>query len=345
MVPPLTAQGSSFIPREDWTESLTLLPFHYLLGILTSMNFSSVLPTFVITLREGVEAALVVGIVLACLQKAQRTHLNRWVYLGVVVGILVSALIGVLFSWIIQALGVLSPAAEPLMEGIFSLIAVVLLSWMLVWMTQQARSLKKMVEGEVASILERGTSAAGGIFSLIFIAVLREGFETVVFIIAKFRQGLLPMVGALLGLAIAALIGVLIFRWGIRLNLRRFFTIMGVLLLLLIAGLVVTALGHFDTVMQTLASHNRASESLCFYYERFVRNPSCILGPKVWDFSKVLPEDRLPGLLLNALFGYTDRLYQVQAIAYIAFLIIIGGIYFQSLSSRQWFTKKQTREG
>jgi high-affinity iron transporter len=305
-----------------------------------AMDFSSVLPTFVITLREGVEAALVVGIVLACLQRAQRAYLNRWVYLGVVVGILVSALIGVLFSWIIQVLGALSPVAEPLMEAIFSLVAVVLLSWMLIWMTQQARSMKKLVEGEVASVLDRGTSAAWGVFSLIFIAVLREGFETVVFIAAKFKQGLLPAIGALMGLAVAAMIGILLFKWGIRLNLRRFFTVMGVLLLLLIAGLVVTALGHFDTVMQTLASQDRASESLCFYHERFVRNPSCILGADVWNLSAVLPEDRVPGLLLNALFGYTDRLYQVQAIAYVLFMLIIGGIYFQTLSGQQWFSKK-----
>lgn len=309
------------------------------------MDFSSVLPTFVITLREGVEAAIVVGIVLACLQKAQRSYLNRWVYLGVAVGILVSALIGLLFSWIVQALGVLSPAAEPLMEGVFSLIAVCLLSWMLIWMTQQARFMKKMVEGEVTSVLDRSTSAAWGVFSLIFVAVLREGFETVVFILAKFNQGILPAVGALVGLAVAALIGILLFKWGIRLNLRRFFAIMGVLLLLLVAGLVVTALGHFDTVAQTLASQNRASQSLCFYYERFVKHPSCILGPEVWNLAKVLPDDRFPGLVLRALFGYTDRLYQVQAIAYISFLTIIGGIYFQSLSGGwQQLTKKQPSE-
>jgi high-affinity iron transporter len=308
------------------------------------MDFSSVLPTFVITLREGVEAAIVVGIVLACLQKAQRAYLNRWVYLGVAVGILVSALIGVLFSWIIQALGVLSPAAEPLMEGVFSLIAVFLLSWMLIWMTQQARFMKKMVEGEVTSVLERSTSAAWGVFSLIFVAVLREGFETVVFIIAKFNQGIMPAVGALIGLGVAALMGMLLFKWGVRLNLRRFFMVMGVLLLLLIAGLVVTALGHFDTVAQTLASQNRASQSICFYYERFVKHPSCILGPEVWNLSKVLPDDRFPGLVLRALFGYTDRLYQVQAIAYLAFLITIGGIYSQNLFGWKPLTKKQPSE-
>ena len=79
----------------------------------------------------------------------------------------------------------------------------------------------------------------------------------------------------------AAGIGILLFKWGVKLNLRLFFQVMGVLLLLVIAGLVVTALGHFDTVMNTLASYNRASESLCFYYERFTKNPSCILGPIV----------------------------------------------------------------
>ncbi|MBD3881123.1 FTR1 family iron permease [Phormidium tenue FACHB-886] len=301
------------------------------------MDFSSILPTFVITLREGVEAALVTGIVLACLAKANRSQLNRWVYLGVVAGILVSVLIGFLFAWIIQLLGAVSPAAEPLLEGVFSLLAVVLLSWMLIWMTQQARSMKSQVEGSVAAALKSG--GGWGIFMLIFIAVLREGFETVVFIAAKFNEGLLPAIGALAGLGIAVAIGVLLFKWGVKLNLKQFFQVMGVLLLLVIAGLVVTALGHFDTVMQTLASQDRASESLCFYYERFTRNPSCILGPAVWDLSKVLPDDRFPGLLLSALFGYTQKLYQVQAIAYVLFLLTIGAIYFQSLAGKVFFAK------
>jgi high-affinity iron transporter len=297
------------------------------------MNFSVVLPTFVITLREGVEAALVVGIVLACLRKAKQTRLNIWVHMGVVVGLIVSALIGLLFGWIIQVLGAASPAAEPLLEGVFSLIAVILLSWMLIWMTQQARYMKKMVEGEMASVLERKFGAAWGVFSLVFIAVLREGFEAVVFIAARFQQGILPALGALTGLGVAAGIGFLLFKWGVKLNLRLFFTVMGGLLLLIVAGLVVTALGHFDTVMTLLASQNRASESLCFYYEHFTRNHSCVLGPAVWDFSTVLPDDQLPGLLLSALFGYTHRLYQVQAIAYLVFLSTVGGLYFRSLQA------------
>jgi high-affinity iron transporter len=303
------------------------------------MDFSSLLPTFVITLREGVEAALVVGIVLACLKKAKQTHLNRWVFVGIAAGVAASALIGLLFGWLIKLLGTASPIAEPLLEGSFSLLAVFLLSWMLLWMTQQARSMKGQVEGAVESALSQ--QAALGVFWLIFVAVLREGFETVVFVVAKFDQGLIPALGALAGLAVAASIGVMLFRWGIKLNLRVFFKVMGILLLLVIAGLVVTALGHFDTVVSILASQNRASESLCIYYERFTKVHSCILGPKVWDLTKVLPDDRFPGAILSALFGYTQRLYQVQAIAYLGFLGVISTLYFKSLSGGLRLGKKQ----
>jgi high-affinity iron transporter len=298
------------------------------------MDFSAVLPTFVITLREGVEAALVVGIVLACLKKAQRSYLNIWVYAGMVAGLVVSILIGLLFSWLIQAMGVLGSAAEPLMEGVFSLFAVGLLSWMLIWMTQQASSMKKMLEGEMSAVLAKEQRAGLGVLGLIFVAVLREGFETVVFIAAKFQQGFLPAAGALFGIGAAAGMGMLLFKWGIRLNLRRFFTVMGVLLLLLVAGLLVTALGHFDTVAQTLASQNRSTESICFYYERFVKVHSCVMGPAIWNLSHVLPADKFPGILLSALFGYTDRLYQVQAIAYALCLVSIGSLYFRSLLRR-----------
>lgn len=301
------------------------------------MGLSLVLPTYLITLREGVEAALVVGIVLACLQKARQTRLNLWVYLGIVAGIVVSILIGVLFGWLIQTLGAASPVAEPLLEAVFSIGAIALLSWMLIWMTQQARAMKTQVEGGVAAALQQSLSSAWGIFTLIFLAVTREGFETVVFIAAKFQQGLFPAVGALAGLATAILIGVGLFKWGIRLNLRLFFQVMGIILLLIVAGLVVTALGHIDIIVQTLSSQNRASESLCFYYERFARYHSCILGPKVWDLTRVLPDDRLPGSLLSALFGYTQRLYFLQAIGYVLFLMTIGGVYFQSLTGRVLF--------
>lgn len=299
------------------------------------MDFSAALPTFVITLREGVEAALVVGIVLACLKKAKQSQLNSWVYAGVGVGIAASALVGVLFSWVIQTLGAANPkytpVVEPLLEGVFSVVAIAMLSWMLIWMTRQARFLKTEVEGSITAALKQNSSAGWGVFSLIFIAVLREGFETVLFIAANFQQGLIPAFGAMLGLATAVGIGVVLFKWGVKINIRLFFKVMGVLLLLIVAGLVVSALNHFDVALASLAQMDRQSQALCFYYERFTKNPSCILGPRVWDTSNILPDDKFPGIVLKALFGYRENLFLVQAVAYVVFLITVGGIYFRSL--------------
>lgn len=300
------------------------------------MNFSAALPTFVITLREGVEAALVVGIVLAFLRKAKQSQLNYWVYAGVAVGIIASALVGILFSLLIPVLGAANPkytpVVEPLMEAVFSVVAIAMLSWMLIWMTRQARFLKSEVEGTIASALKQNNSAAGwGIFSLIFIAVLREGFETVLFIAANFQQGIVPALGAVGGLVVAIVIGFLLFKWGIKINIRLFFQVMGVLLLLIVAGLVVSALAHFDTAVSVLAQMDRQSENLCFYYERFTKNPSCILGPRVWDASKILPDNQFPGIILKTLFGYRQNIFLVQAVAYVLFLVTVGGLYFRSL--------------
>lgn len=300
------------------------------------MNFSAALPTFVITLREGVEAALVVGIVLALLKKAQQSSLNPWVYAGVGVGIVVSALIGLLFSLIIQALGAINPqytsVVEPMLEGVFSVLAIVMLSWMLIWMTKQARFMKAQVEGAVTDALQQNSYAGWGVFTLILVAVVREGFETVLFIAANFQQGLIPTIGALAGLAVAAGIGVLLFKLGVKINIRQFFQVMGVLLVLIVAGLVVSALKHFDDAVATLALSNRASESLCFYYERFTKIHSCILGPMVWNTDKILPDQQFPGVVLKALFGYREHLYVVQAVGYVVFLVTVGGLYFRSIT-------------
>lgn len=297
------------------------------------MDFSAAIPTFVITLREGVEAALVVGIVLACLKKAEQSQLNSWVYAGIGVGIAASTLVGVLFAWVIQTLSAANPkytpVVEPLLEGVFSVVAIAMLSWMLIWMTQQAKVLKTEIQGTITTALQQNNSAGWGVFSLVFIAVLREGFETVLFIAANFQQGLIPAFGAVLGLAGAVGIGVLLFRWGVKINIRLFFQVMGVLLLLIVAGLVVSALKHFNGALTHLAQIDSQYASLCFYSE-FAKD-SCILGARVWDASNILPDNKFPGVVLKALFGYRQKLYLVQAVAYVGFLITVGSLYFRSL--------------
>jgi high-affinity iron transporter len=294
------------------------------------VDFSAAIPTFVITLREGVEAALVVGIVLAYLNKAGQSYLNSWVYGGVGTGVFASVLVGILFGWTIQALEgsdqLYAPVLKPLLEAVFGVVAIVLLSWMLVWMTRQAKLLKSQVESEISQALTSDSGAGWGIFWLIFIAVLREGFETVVFIAAKFQQGWIPAVGAVAGLIMATAIGILLFRWGVKINLRQFFQVMGVFLLLIVSGLVISALAHFDKAFAVLAHLEPQYAAIC------VSQSSCFLGGLVWNLHEVLPDRQFPGIILHTLFGYVDRLYLVEAIAYTLFLTIVGGIYLQSIT-------------
>jgi high-affinity iron transporter len=113
---------------------------------------------------------------------------------------------------------------------------------------------------------------------------------------------------------------------------------------LIVAGLVVTALQRFDEAAAALALSDRASESLCFYYERFTKVHSCILGPMVSNTSKILPDEQFPGIILKSLFGYRDKLYLVQAVAYIVFLLTIGGIYLRSITGGGNSGKNQERK-
>ncbi len=301
------------------------------------MDFSAALPTLVITLREGVEAALVVGIVLALLNKAKQSHLNFWVYAGVGFGILVSILIGFLFAGIVDVAEQVNPqyasVVKPLMEGIFCLFAIIMLSWMLIWMSKQAKTMKAQVEGAVNTALEQNSYAGWGVFSLIAIAVIREGFETVLFIAANFQEGIVPTIGAIAGLIGAVIIGALLFKWGIKIDIRQFFQVMGVLLVLIVAGLVISALRKFDTAVAALTLGNEIFQNLCFYHQESAQIHSCILGPMVWNTSNILPDNKFPGVILKALFGYRQYLYIVQAIAYITFLFTVGGWYFRSITS------------
>ncbi|WP_410510590.1 FTR1 family protein [Nodosilinea sp. E11] len=293
------------------------------------MDFTAALPTFFITLREGVEAALVVGIVLACLAKANRQSLNPWAYAGVAAGLAGSVMIGIALGMGLQQLQQGLPGLQivlkPLLNVLFGAIAIIMLSWMLLWMTRQARSLKGEIEGTVRSALDDDQTAGWSVFSLVCIAVLREGFETVLFIFTNVESSVGAVGGAIAGLLGAVLIGLALFRWGLRINLKRFFQVMGVLLLLIVGGLVISVFKNLDAALATLSQISPTAD-LCF------AQASCVLGPLLWDASTVLPDRQFPGVVLKVLLGYRDHLYLVQLVAYLGFLAIVGGSYFRSLN-------------
>jgi high-affinity iron transporter len=297
------------------------------------MDFSAALPIFAITLREGVEAALVVGIVMAYLKKADRSELNPWVFGGIGVGVLASLVVGILLNWFLKQVENTEPAQAAfygqLWQGLLGLTAIAMLSWMLVWMTENAKALKGEIEGQIGKAIANVNTAGFAVFTLILIAVLREGFEVVIFISAKLEAGIVPIVGAIAGLVGAVAIGIALFQFGIRINLKVFFQAMGVFLLLIVAGLVVSAIGHLDKAVAAYAELSQTS--LCFPSD-IAEIHSCLLGGLVWDVHDILPDSQFPAILLKAMFGFRDRLFLGQAIGYFTFLTSASFLYFQQIN-------------
>ena len=197
-------------------------------------------PTLVIALREGVEASLIVGIVAAfCVKEGRRDALRpMWLGVALAAAMCVAVAIG------LRIVGQELPDREQeMLETVIGLIAVGAVTYMIVSMRRHARGLKASLEGHARSALVAGSTAA--IVGMAFLAVLREGFETAVFMLAAFQDSTDPAAagaGAIIGLVAAIALGVAIYRGGVRINLARFFRVTGFVLVLVAAGLLATSL-------------------------------------------------------------------------------------------------------
>src|ERR1700743_1277341 len=197
------------------------------------------IPTFVITLREGAEASLTVGIIAAFLVKEGRRDALRQMWIGVAIAVVLCTAVGVGLNIASEEL---PQQQQEGLETIVGLIAVATISYMIIWMPRHSRETKAELEGGAASALAAGSAMA--LVGMAFLAVLREGFETSVFLLAIFQNaGNQPAaaIGSVLGLVCAVLIGFALYRGGVRINLSRFFRITGVVLVFVAAGLLATA--------------------------------------------------------------------------------------------------------
>jgi high-affinity iron transporter len=197
------------------------------------------IPTFVITLREGVEASLIVGIIAAFLVKEGRSDAMRQMWIGVGIAIVLCTGVAVGLEVVGQQL---PQQQQEGLETVVGLIAVSTISYMIVWMRRHARGIKATLEGDAASALAAGSTMA--LVGMAFLAVLREGFETSVFLLAAFQDATdttAAGAGAVLGLVAAVAIGLGLYRGGVRINLTRFFRITGLVLVFVAAGLLATA--------------------------------------------------------------------------------------------------------
>ena len=196
------------------------------------------LPTFVIGLREGLEASLIVGIIAAFLiQRGDRSAI-RWMWVGVA-GALALCLGAAAILTIVN--GQLPHQQQEGLTAILSLMAVAGITYMVIWMKRHSRELKRTLEAGAETALAAGAWAMVG---MAFFAVIREGLETAVFLLATFNNSTNPAAtatGAVLGIAIAIALGWAIYKGGVRLNLSRFFRITGFVLVLVAAGLLASA--------------------------------------------------------------------------------------------------------
>jgi high-affinity iron transporter len=198
-----------------------------------------VLPTFVIGLREGLEAALIVGIIAAFLGQEGRRDALRQVWIGTAAAVVICIGIGVGLQLVSQDL---PQRQQEGLETVVGAFAVAMVTYMIIFMRRHARDLKGDLEGAAASALASGSTRA--LVLMAFLAVLREGFETAVFLLATFHasgDATASWLGAVIGILLAVAIGYGIYRGGVRLNLARFFRVTGLVLVVVAAGLVMTA--------------------------------------------------------------------------------------------------------
>jgi high-affinity iron transporter len=264
------------------------------------------LPAFLLSLREGLEAALIIGILLGALRKVNRPDLKSAVWAGTAAALLVSLAAG----GALAALGFsLEGQVEYVFEGITMLLAAALLTWMIFWMNRQGRFLRAEMEGKVRQAAASAASR-GALFGLAFLAVVREGIELALFLTAAAfaLQGGAIWLGAVLGLGTAVLLGYLVFSSTRRLDLRRFFQVTGVLLLLFAAGLVAHGVHEFNEAgwIPAVIEH-------------------------VWDINPYLDEKSALGEILKALFGYNGNPSLTEVLAYLAYLgAAVAGIRWQN---------------
>ena len=265
------------------------------------------LPTYLLSLREGLEAALIIGIVLGAVSKIHRKDLAPAVWLGTLSAVAVSILTAI----ILTSFGMsLEESAEQIFEGITMLAAAGILTWMIFWMGKQARFLKSELEDGVNKAAARYAAGKRAVFWLAFVAVVREGVELAIFITAAFFAGdpsqvmsntIQTLAGTILGIGTAALLGYTLFATTLRLDLRRFFQVTGILLILFAAGLVAHGVHEFNEVgwIPSIVEH-------------------------VWDMNMILDENSVAGQLLKTLFGYNGNPSLTEMITYFAYIVVVA---------------------
>ena len=264
---------------------------------------------YLIGLREGFEAALIVAILVAYLVKSGDRGAVRMAWLGVGVAVAVSVGIGLLLTFVNDAL---SASAATAFAGSMSLIAVGLITWMVFWMASRARGIKQHLHGE----MDRALAASGvAVAAVAFAAVAREGVETALFLWAGIRSTgttTAPVIGAILGLATAVLLGVLMYRGAVKLNMARLFLWTGAALIIVAGGVLRYSVGEFQELGWLPGEHSSA-----------------------YDVSGVIPPDGIVATVMQGVFNIETSMNWLEVAAWILYVVPTLLIFFRVINRRK----------
>jgi high-affinity iron transporter len=266
------------------------------------------LSTFIIALREGLEAALIVGILVAYLVKTGRKALLAPLWAGVALAVLVSLAAG---AFLTITSTELSPRGEEFFAGTTSFLAVGFVTWMVFWMKRTARHLKGQLEGQMSTAVLAGPLALA---AAAFFAVVREGLETSLFIYANFKTvSSTPSatVGLVLGLGLAITLGYLIYRSSIKINLSKFFNYTGIALIVVAAGVLSYGIHEYQELGWLPGAD--------FF---------------VWDVTSVITKESLLGGVLAGTIGFDTTTSLLQFVLWGAYLAAVLYIYLKPAASK-----------
>jgi high-affinity iron transporter len=258
-----------------------------------------------LTTREGLEASLIVGIVLAYLAKTDNREFFRIIWAGTAAAVAASIASGAVLFFTV---GELEGRAEQIFEGAAMFSAVAVLTWMIFWMRRQAANIKKELEAKLAGAIAAGSVV--GLASVVFFAVLREGWETALFLfaISESSTPLSTSIGAGVGLTISITLGVALYMGSRRLNLRQFFTVTGILLIVFAAGLLAHGIHEWQEagLLPLTVEH-------------------------VWDTNGIVSEGSTSGEFLTALFGYNGDPSLLEVLAWASYLCLALWFFLRPL--------------
>jgi high-affinity iron transporter len=257
------------------------------------------MPAFLLSLREGLEAALIAGIVLGALKRLGHRDQMRFVWFGIVAAFIASVLVAVG----LESVGAeFEGKAEQVFEGLTMLLAAGVLTWMIFWMQREGGQIHRRLTADVKAASGSSAGSSLSLFLLAFLAVFREGIELALFLVAASYATTAgqTLVGAGAGLLLATVIGYLMFAGSVRLNLKLFFRITSLLLIVFAAGMV------------SYGVHELVEASVL----------PALLDP-LYNVRTVLSDQGGLGLLLRTLFGYNDNPALLETVSYVAYFVVI----------------------